>query len=74
MKNEESNRLYLKENLPKLPEEWQMTFKRMYSMDEMEKPINEVIDSIPLFNLDWSVQQVKKSLEKLNKVDKRIDA
>ena len=56
----------LKEGLAKCPEEWQMTFKRMYSHKDLDKPIDKVVDDMPDHRLDWAMTQVQNSLNKLD--------
>ena len=55
----------LKDGLKQLPENWQMTFRRMYSHKDLEKDICAVVDDIPEEKLDWAMQQVENSLKKL---------
>lgn len=43
-------------------------FRLMYSHDNLDKPINEVVDSIPENKLDWAMQQVENTLVKFNLV------
>jgi len=57
-------RVQLKESLNQLPESWQLMFKRMYSEDNLDLPIGEVVDKVPEDKLDWAMQQVERSLEK----------
>jgi len=52
----------LKEGLSLLPESMQTIFKRMYSHNNLDKPINDVVDDMPEEKLDWAMQQVEKSL------------
>jgi len=54
----------LKDGLPKLPEDWQMMFKRMYSPDDLNANIEDVVDMVPEDKLDWAMQQVQRSLDK----------
>ena len=56
----------LKDGLAQCPDKMQMFFKRMYADGDMNKTINDVVDSMPEGKLDWAMQQVKKTLEKLN--------
>ena len=63
---QEFARQSLKDGLVKLPENWQMMFKRMYSPNNLETDLNDVIDNIPDDKLDWAMQQVQKSIEKLS--------
>ena len=60
-------RNYLKENLRLLPEDWQLTFKRIYSHQNLYKPINEIVDDMPEERLDTAMEQVRRSVEKLSK-------
>lgn len=68
----------LKENLEKLPVEWQQTFKLMYGRggftantttrtvtEAAALPIDQVVDDMPAEKLDWAMQQVNNSLQKL---------
>lgn len=57
----------LKDGLNKLPQNWQLTFKRMYSHKNLELPINEVVDNMPDDKLDWALSQVENSLAKIEK-------
>ena len=64
---------YLTESLARLPEGNQRIFKLMYgrnngkrSVEDTEAmPINDVISEIPDDKLDWAMQQVMRSIEKL---------
>lgn len=60
----------LKDGLSKLPENWQMLFKKMYSPDDLSVNIEAVVDMVPEDKLDWAMQQVQRSLDK--HVSKRI--
>lgn len=53
----------LKDGLGKLPEKCHMLFKRMYSPDDLEKPINDVVDIMPDDRLNHAMQQVSRSIE-----------
>ncbi|MBT3298482.1 hypothetical protein HN385_06155 [archaeon] len=55
---------YLKDSLVQLPENWILMFKRMYSHENLDADINDVIDMIPEDKLDWAMQQVENSLKK----------
>ena len=54
----------LKDGLSQLPEDQQLMFKRMYSHENLEASINDVVDSMPEDKLDWAMQQVERSLAK----------
>lgn len=53
----------LKEGLKKCTEAQQHLFKRMYSHDDLEKPIDEVVDQMPESTLDWAMDQVRRTIE-----------
>ncbi len=65
-------RQYLKDNLNKLPGDWQKKFKLMYARnngkrsveDSLLIDINEVVDKIPEDKLDWAMIQIENSLKK----------
>ena len=59
---QEFAREQLKIGLSKLPEDSQMIFKRMYSHENLDADINDVVDSMPEDRLDWAMQQVKNSV------------
>lgn len=54
----------IKDGLAQLPENWQTMFKRMYSHENLDADINDVVDNVPEDKLDWAMQQVEKSLAK----------
>lgn len=54
----------LKEGLKKCTEDQQQLFKRMYSNGNLELPIDTVIDRMPAGNLDWAMEQVRRTIEK----------
>ena len=64
----------LKTGLAELPEENHRTFKLMYARDNGKRsvvdavamPINDVVDLMPPEQLDWAMQQVKASLDKMH--------
>jgi len=62
---QEFARQNLKDGLTKLPEGHQELFKRMYSHGNLEASINDVVDGMPEDKLDWAMQQVQRSLDKL---------
>ena len=62
---EKHAREQLKEGLAELPESWQLMFKRMYSHNNLELPINEVVDNMDVDKLDNALRQVKNSIDKL---------
>ena len=58
-------RTELKNGLAKLPESHSLLFKRMYSHKNLEAHINDVVDAMPEDKLDWAMQQVQRSIDKL---------
>lgn len=60
----EYGRAQLKENLSFCNEAQQLLFKRMYSRNNLELPINEVVDNMPDDKIDWAMQQVERTLSK----------
>ena len=60
-------RQQLKEGISELPEGHHRIFKRMYSHKNLDKPINDVIDDMPEDKLDWAMQQVQRSIDKILK-------
>lgn len=66
-------RAELKTGLAELPEENHRTFKLMYARDNGKRsvvdavamPINDVVDLMSPEQLDWAMQQVKASLDKM---------
>ena len=54
----------LKNGLLKCSEKQQLLFKRMYSHNNLDKSIDEVINDMPEDKLDWAMQQVEKTLLK----------
>ena len=55
----------LKAGLEKLPLGHQRRFKQMYSHTNPEASIDDVIERMPDGKLDWAMEQVRRSLEKL---------
>lgn len=54
----------LQRNLPLCNEGEQNLFKRMYADGNINLPINEVINNMPVEKLDWAVEQVRRTLLK----------
>lgn len=61
---EDFAREQLKTELAKLPKNWQHLFKQMYSHENLDLPIGEVIDEMPASKLDWAMHQVENSIKK----------
>ena len=72
-------RAELKTGLAELPEENHRTFKLMYARDNGKRSvvdavamqINDVVDLMPPEQLDWAMQQVKASLDKMPNAELR---
>ena len=54
----------LKDGLTELPAPWQLMFKRMYSHNNLDANIDDVVDNIPEDELDRAMQQVERTLAK----------
>jgi hypothetical protein len=57
----------LKGLLAECTEGQQMMFKRMYSHNNLELPINEVVDKLPDSKIDWAISQCENTVNK-NKI------
>lgn len=55
----------LKSGLASLPESNRSLFKKIYSHKNLDAAINGVVDAMPEDKLDWAMQQVQRSLNKL---------
>lgn len=55
----------LKMNLAKCTEEHHNLFRRMYSHENLELGIDDVVDKIPNDKLNWALQQVLNTLKKV---------
>lgn len=61
------------EDVSRLPEGWQETFKRMYGSKNgkltieqiKELPMDQVVKAIPCDRLDWALTQIDNSHKKL---------
>lgn len=58
---QEFARASIKEGLSQLTERQQLVFKWMYSPDNHDLPINEVVDKMEADRLDWAMQQVENT-------------
>lgn len=56
----------LKKGLAQLSESQQLLFKRMYSHKNLDRPIDAVVDKLPVGKLDWAMQQIDRSVSKLS--------
>lgn len=59
---EQYARSCLKENLAKIPSEMHNIFKRMYSHNDLDKDINDIVDDMECDKLDLAMQQVQLSI------------
>ena len=59
---------YLKELLNKCTEGQQMLFKRMYSFQNLDLSIEEVVDQMDEEKMDWAITQCERTVEK-NKIN-----
>lgn len=55
----------LKEKIITLSEAHQLLFKQMYSHNNLDLSIEEVIDNMNESKLDWAMKQVENTLKKL---------
>lgn len=55
----------LKIGLASLPKCAQLIFKKMYSHEDLTVPIDDVVDAISEDKLDWAMQQVQRSIDKI---------
>jgi len=55
----------LKVGLSMLTEGHRRFFKKMYSHEDLDADINNIVDSLPNDRIGWAMQQVKNSLIKM---------
>lgn len=70
-KLQEFARIEIKSGLTKLPKNYQKVFMQMYSFDNLKVDINDVVDKMSEDKLDWAMQQVQRSLDKLKKAKQK---
>lgn len=58
---------FIKTGLGTLPESNRLVFARLYSSKAPDRPINDVVNSMPKDQLDWAMMQVQNSVDKLTK-------
>jgi len=63
---QEFARNYIKEGLAKLTDFNHNIFKRMYSHENLDVDINDLVDAMPEDRLDWAMRQVQASVDKMN--------
>jgi len=54
----------IKESIVKCTENQQLIFKRMYSYNDLDKDILEVVDLMPEEKLDTAFSQIERTLNK----------
>jgi len=52
----------LKDLLSQCTEDQQMLFKRMYSHDDLERNINDVVDQMPDDKINWAISQCERTV------------
>ena len=57
-------RRVIKEGLKRCTDRQQMLFKRMYARGNLDKPIDAVVDDMPIEKLDCAMDQVSRTLAK----------
>lgn len=57
----------LKDGLKRLPEANVKFFKRMYSHENLDADINDVVDTMPIDKLSHAMDQVSRTLQKMSK-------
>ena len=55
-------RQWLRRNIVKCTKEQQHRFKLMYSHDDMDRTINEMVEYMDVEKLDWAMQQTERTL------------
>ena len=55
---------FLKNGLAECTDSERHLFKRMYSPDDLEKPIDQVVDDMDPKKLDWAMIQLENTLKK----------
>lgn len=58
----------LKASLAECTDGQQLMFKRMYSNQNLELPINDAVDQMPDDKIDLAMTQVERTLEKNNEL------
>ena len=65
---EQFTRDQILEGLKELPESWVFMFKRMYSHENLDAKIEDVVNSMPSDKLDWALSQVQNSIKRFKKL------
>ena len=60
-----SKREQLKELLKSYTDGQKLIFKRMYSNDNLDLDINDIVDNMPDVKLNWAIEQVNNTIKKL---------
>lgn len=64
MKKVDKMRAQIKNILDSLPEENQKVFKMMYSHDDLNRPISDIVDNMVPKRLEWALTQVENTIIK----------
>ena len=64
MKKVDKMRAQIKNILDSLPEENQKVFKMMYSHDDLNRPISDIVDNMVPKRLKWALTQVENTIIK----------
>ena len=60
-------RKQIRDGLAKLPDRMHLMFKRMYSPENLEADVYDVVATMPEDRLDWAMQQISRSVAELDK-------
>jgi len=58
-------RKFIIEGLMQLPEGHRLIFKRLYSPNDFNVSLFNIVESMPEDKLDWAMQQIERSFDKL---------
>lgn len=59
----------LKDLLKECTDSQQLMFKRMYSNNNIDISINEVVDNMESEKLDWALTQVERTIQKNSNIE-----
>ena len=59
----EAARTIIKQGLSQLTESHRKTFRLMYSHENLETPVETIVDEMLVGKLHWCMQQVQRSLD-----------
>lgn len=52
----------LKAGLKQCTDAQNLVFKHMYSHKNLDRPLDDVVDAIPVEKLDWAMQQIERTV------------